>query len=91
MFVNIPPSLLETLFFDDENGVEQIISPLGKLLRLCSTEFTMRMVVGRLEQFCKNTSELGMTENAWTIGIYANSISHRVAYQVGSLPKVSFI
>jgi hypothetical protein len=84
MFINISPSMLETLYFDEENTVEQIIAPLGALLRNGSTTFMMRIIVGRLDQYGKDMSGLGMTGNAWTLRIYASSMSRRIAYQVSN-------
>ncbi|KAJ3348012.1 Exportin 7 [Kappamyces sp. JEL0680] len=44
LFINIPPVMLKTIYFDDENTIEQVLSPIGKLLRQFSTEFTAQIV-----------------------------------------------
>jgi hypothetical protein len=81
-FVSVPPSMLKTIYFDDENAIEQIISPIGKLLRNLSTEFTAQIVINRLELYGKQADSLAYIQVAWIVGIYAYAMSHRVAYQV---------
>ena len=81
LFINVSPEMLEIIYFDDENSSEQIVSPLGKLLRACSTEFTMQVVVNRLAMYGQDLDGLAMIQTAWTISIYTHSICHRIAYQ----------
>lgn len=82
MFLDMNPEMLETLYFDDESSIEQIVSPLGKLFRLMSTEFTSQILLNRMQMFGKDGSHLSFLEMAWIISIYASSLSNRVSYQV---------
>lgn len=88
-FVNLPPDMLEMLYFEDENTVEQVVVPLGRFFRQLSIAFAAQVLVARIQRHGNVYTGLGYIETAWTLSIYTSIMSNRVAYQAESSDDVS--
>jgi hypothetical protein len=84
LFVNIDRDLLESLYFEDPLTMEQVVSPLGRIMRLVGFQYSAQLQVNRLNTFGHRTDPQDRVETAWTISLISGMLSHRISYQASS-------
>jgi hypothetical protein len=77
--------MLESLYFEDRTCLEQVVAPLGKLLRRNSYSAWAKFLVERLQRFGIRRTGIDFVETAWTINLFSGSLGHRIPYQVDSI------
>jgi exportin-7 len=84
MFVNIDKELLESLYFEEQVTLEQVIPSVGRILRLTGFQYSVNLIVHRLDTFGHRSSPQDRVEVAWTIALFSGMLSHRISYQASS-------
>jgi exportin-7 len=84
MFVNIDTELLQSLYFEEQITLEQVMPSIGRILRQTGFHYGVNLIVRRLDTFGHRSDPQDRVETAWTIALFSGMLSHRISYQATS-------